>query len=1177
MPAPLAPLLSVVVPMFNVERYLLDCLESLAGQTLRDLEVVMVDDGSTDSTASIAAAFAARDSRFVLVRQPNGGLGRARNAGADLATGEYLAFVDSDDMVTSNAYRLLVDSLARTGSDFATGNYHRLTTVGTRQAGMVFTTFNANRPRTHVSRHPALLNDRTAWNKVFRRTFWDEHGFRWPEGVLYEDIAVTIPAHVLAQSVDVIREPVYLWRARAGDTASITQRRTEPRAIRDRYQAVDLVSRFLGERGQHHLKALYDRSVAAQDFRYFLQHLDEADDDFRLLFVDLANDFFDRSAPDVFDGLRSLERLEWHLLRRRLLPELLEVLRFEKAGEAAWTPVLRHGRKLYGDYPFRGEDDLKVPSEIYRLGKDELPMPAMIEDVWWTDDTLRLSGYAYIAFLGLPNARSGRIRLTLEESGRADSVVPLNVRRIRRPDVTDTAPDGVTNYDWSGWEATVPVSALRRDGRFRTGSWRLRVEVRAHGVTRRRWLSATEPGHARHPGWRTVGAARVVPTTASGNFGVEVAAEPAAVDSARIDGTVLELTGAVAGCRIDPAHSLLRVSREDGTASIEVPVATAGPVEHGQTPFVTRVDLTALGRRSACAQPQPLSTPVDGDDVWELTLVPDASGARIPLSASGAMPRPRLVLAGSELLLQVTRTGRVRVVDRLPSPEVTALAWCDDGALEISGRYAEPSGQQTDLVLIEAERAISLTVPMNRLGERFVVTLRPASMATPGGLLPLDEGEWGLAAQAADRATGPVRVKVDHAALGSLPKGRLDGWRNVALLEVDVDCLALEVSAALPASERARGGQRRLRSTDYPSYLRLPMRDQVLIDGYGRGRYGVDARAVHEELVARDTGLEVVWTTEEGAVAVPAGARAVPRHGREWYEAFARSRYVVMSDLQGVPDLATRPGQTVVQTWHGVPVTAIGLDDDRAGTRLGLGWQERIRREAARWDLVVSPGPAATRVLMRAFDPSGRIVETGLPRHDLLCSDRLVEIRAARAAAARTGLGISADRRVVLWAPTYRPGRKVGWLEPRTLADALGEDHVLVVRPHPLVRDGVAGADGRKVIDASWAGDVRDLLLIADVLVTDYSSLLVDFALTGRPMVFFTPDLDRARQRLYLERDDLPGDVVTDPAALAAAILAAPDCIASHDAAYRRLIRTHLPHADGSASARVVDAMLGDA
>jgi CDP-glycerol glycerophosphotransferase len=589
------------------------------------------------------------------------------------------------------------------------------------------------------------------------------------------------------------------------------------------------------------------------------------------------------------------------------------------------------------------------------------------------------------------------------------------------------------------------------------------------------------------------------------------------------------------------------------------------------------LDATALGRWSVGAQPLSPSTPVDGDDVWELSLVPDASGARIPLSAGGSMPRPRLALAGSELLLQVTRTGRVRVVDRLPSPEVGALSWGDDGVIEISGRYAGQSGQPTDLVLIEVERALSLTVPMTRVGDRFTVTFRPASMVTPGGLLPLDEGEWGLWARAADRATGPVRVKVDQATLGSLPKGRLDGWRHVTLLETDVDGLALEVSAALPASERARGGQRRLRSADYPAYLRLPLRDQVLIDGHGRGRYGVDARAVHEELTARDTGLDVVWTTDDGTVAAPAGARAVPRHGREWYEAFARSRYVVMSDLLGVPELASRPGQTVVQTWHGVPVTAIGLDDDRAGTRLGMGWQDRVRREAARWDLVVSPGAAATPVLRQAFDPRGRIIETGLPRHDLLCSDQHTEIRAARAAAARKDLGIGADQRVVLWAPTSRSERQAGWLDPNALARALGDDHVLVVRPHPKVRDGVAGADGRKVIDASWVGDVRDLLLIADVLVTDYSSLFVDFALTGRPIVFFTPDLDHVRKRLYLALDDLPGAIVTDPAELGAAILAAPESRGSHDTAYRSLVRTHLPHADGGASSRVVDAMLGQA
>ena len=194
------PTLSVVVPIYNVERYLTDCLESLAQQTFTDLEVILVDDGATDSSATIAAAFAERDDRFQLVRQPNGGLGNARNTGADRATGDYIAFVDSDDVVVRNAYELLVGSLEATGSDFASGNYHRLTSTGTRQAGMVTSAFTATRLRTHVTKHAALLNDRTAWNKVFRRSFWTHHGFRWPEGVLYEDIPVTLPAHVLAGS-----------------------------------------------------------------------------------------------------------------------------------------------------------------------------------------------------------------------------------------------------------------------------------------------------------------------------------------------------------------------------------------------------------------------------------------------------------------------------------------------------------------------------------------------------------------------------------------------------------------------------------------------------------------------------------------------------------------------------------------------------------------------------------------------------------------------------------------------------------------------------------------------------------------------------------------------------------------------------------------------------------------
>ena len=289
---------------------------------------------------------------------------------------------------------------------------------------------------------------------------------------------------------------------------------------------------------------------------------------------------------------------------------------------------------------------------------------------------------------------------------------------------------------------------------------------------------------------------------------------------------------------------------------------------------------------------------------------------------------------------------------------MTALSWCDDGALEISGtvRGAE---RPADRPRADRGRASRLAHRPHDTSRR---TLR---RHVPAGV----HGH-------SRRSAAPRRGRV-----GSLCPGRRPGVRpgpregrprrSGHLAQGSPRRVAERDPARCghglpgprgvggPSSQRA--GARRSASPqvgglpDLSSAVRCATRcSSTARPGQVRSRRAGGARG----LVARDTGLEVVWTTEDGAVAAPAGARAVPRHGREWYEALARSRYVVMSDLQGVADLATRPGQTVLQTWHGVPVTAIGLDDDRAGTRLGLGWRERIRREAAHWDLggVARPG-----------------------------------------------------------------------------------------------------------------------------------------------------------------------------------------------------------------------------
>jgi CDP-glycerol glycerophosphotransferase len=473
------PRVSVVVPIYNVEHYVGACLESVAAQTLGDLEVVMVDDGSTDGSAAIAQGFAARDPRFRLLRQPNGGLSRARNSGIDAATGEFLAFLDSDDLLPANAYELLLGALDRSGSDFASGNVQRLDDGVATQAQFLARTFAQTRLRTHVTRQRSLLADRTAWNKLWRRSFWDAHELRFPDGVVHEDIPVTVPAHFHARSVDVIADPVYLWRTREG---SITKRRVERRVLLDRLAAIDHVRGFLAAHGPRKAARWYDESVLADDLRLYLNELDEADDGYRELFLDRANGFLDASGVDVDRLPLAIDRLKWHLVRRRLLPELLEVLRFQRHEQARTQPVRVRGR-WYGDYPFRGDRRLGVPRSAYRLGRNdrELAITAELDDLRRDGDRLRLRGRACIAGLGAPDPGSQRVELTaLRRSGRW--------RRLRLRTAAIRLPTFPSRRDgsWSGFEAALELGDLRRSGRWVAGTWDLYTYVRA-GSLRRRW------------------------------------------------------------------------------------------------------------------------------------------------------------------------------------------------------------------------------------------------------------------------------------------------------------------------------------------------------------------------------------------------------------------------------------------------------------------------------------------------------------------------------------------------------------------------------------------------------------------------------------------------------------------------------------------------------------------
>jgi len=174
---------SVIVPVYNMEEYLERCLDSLLEQTLDDIEIIAVDDGSTDSSAEILRRYSEKSAKIISVRKENGGSSDARNFGLSYASGEYIGYLDSDDFVDPVMYNVMYCKAAENASDIVECNLHH--TFTTRE--------DTERVKKYYTKKELLCFGRNiVWNKIFRRTWLLETGVRFPFGLIYEDVSFCI-------------------------------------------------------------------------------------------------------------------------------------------------------------------------------------------------------------------------------------------------------------------------------------------------------------------------------------------------------------------------------------------------------------------------------------------------------------------------------------------------------------------------------------------------------------------------------------------------------------------------------------------------------------------------------------------------------------------------------------------------------------------------------------------------------------------------------------------------------------------------------------------------------------------------------------------------------------------------------------------------------------------------
>ena len=1157
------PTVSVIIPVYNVEAYLGDCLDSVLAQEYTDFEAVVVDDGSPDGSAAIAAEYAERDRRVRIVTRPNGGLGAARNTGVRNAAGRYLTFLDSDDEIPAGALRRLVETAEESGSDMVVGSLRRFNSIDRWKPQWVDQLHDEVRTGITIEEHPELVRNNYSVGKLFRRSFWDAAGLWFREGVAYEDQPLITQLYVRAGTIDVIKESVYRYRAR-DDRSSISQQTATVADLRDRIAAWRVSDEEFSQNASEVIYRAWLATLFDAHFHWYLRSPSVGDDEYwgelQQAIADLAGD-----APrEVWEAVAPDRRVVIELTLQQRRADLIAF--YERDGARPNS----HPAEPYGDgvrflLPF--VDDPDLPDWLFTVPNDNLVLEHEIHGFRWLGDlTARITGWAYIRQIDLAvNPTVVEVILRHDESG-AERVFSTE---------TDTAPaypppvehDRI-DYSAGAFVATLDleecVEHCLRDG----GRWRAYLRVTTGSVNQeipvQRLIRSSSAGvipAATHPDGHRV--------LIDWRMGEPLEFE---VDTYRVEAVEVAFDdGHLHGVLRGPdAPEVVAVELLDGN---DVAVTSAKVADAEARRFRVRLPADdtatmAAGEFHAWHVRAVLSS---GDDV----LVASRADRQLDIvdTSTGALGIERTRIG----LLAVRSWRVVALADHV---EVD-----DSEALQVRGRlYGDGTHEPFRLGLRNRQTLVFSDDLQRRADGSFTLSMSLRYTAGRFGEHPLPMGAHDAALYFDDEDNESRRVPllISEEAGGQLPVPVRTEHYDGRLIRGPRNRIRLHLGRPI-GDARGRYRQYQLRTTPRPP---SQLRRALLVRSYFGESVTCNGLGVVRELQRRGADLDVFWSVRDYSLPVPEGAKPVVVHSSEWYELLESAAYYLDNMYQ--PKFHRKPeGQIVIQTFHGYPFKTMGHPH---WTQSGRSQQEiaEYDRRAAEWDYLVSPASYATPLLCRDFGYQGEVLEIGYPRNDVLVGPEASTIRTT----VRDQLGIRPDQRAILYAPTFRDYESpddhraalVDLLDIEALTDALGDEGVLLVRGHAFnARAGERVSGGPQVIDVTRYPEVADLYLAADAAVVDYSSLRFDFAVTGKPMIFHVPDLARYEETRGWVVDfasTAPGPHVSTTAEVIECLRDLDAVQATYKDDYEQFRRDFIELEDGRAGARFVDAVMvprGDA
>lgn len=1143
---------SVIIPVYNVEEYLEECLQSVADQTLSGIHVIMVDDGSLDGSSDIAKIFAKRYANFEYIRQANGGLGNARNTGIKYAKGKYIIFLDSDDIVPDYAYEKMYLAAERNQSDMVVGNVSRFNSKKDKVSSLHEIAFRKYLDKTHITENTDLIYDTTSWNKLIRKDFWDRHGFQFPERILYEDIPVTIPMHYLANHVTMVQDVCYRWRIRDGANKSITQRTDDFTNLKDRITVLRMVDQFFKDHvkeenlwNEKHNKWLYI------DLMIFVNTCLYLTEDNTMKMMKIIEEYIKEAIPDeIIEKLSVMFREKYKALLKLDVARLTKLRQYEVDNFKNIKIIKKNGHYI-GKFP----KDLIEPSQAdMNSTLERWRLTQLIERVSWKDGTCIIEGYAFLMGLMVPNTSTQKLQAYLLRVDTGEKI-PVKTECIKSKYANkkfgfridnETKQFYFRNYMGAGYRITLDVEKdiiandLKGDYHillaYERDEWKKETVLR--GILRALGNKLDQKSYLKNH--------LLVQLSTSYRYDLKINIQPdvTEIEERSIDDGYLHL-------QISKPLDAIYTAKDAHNAELIPAQITQNAMDVGLEDISEEKQYLSI-KNGQCFQPifyknkKRILTECGKEQVLEKV----SGDYKYYISRRPAVPVVRSVNQKDHLFeFEIIRN--LSQCDALPSQ---AELYLEDPLLE--------------------ERVILGNAKVNlegtELRTRLTVDLKNEDTIKN---LYAKRRQVFIAYWSGEKVeTFPVKGEsVD------LDKKYFTKFRRYRfVIDSEDDGLyfnTLRINGFFTRSKKKRDLTNRF---IYPLLRLLPLKKKwIVFESMWGSKFSCNPRYLYEYIDKNHPDYKCIWVLKDECTPISGNGERVRRLSLKYIYYMARAKYFV-NNVNFADAYVKRKGQVEVQTMHGTPLKTIGLDVP--GDFPTKKKEDNYVRKCNRWDFLIVQSKFVADLAPSAFQFKKTMMETGYPRTDILYASN----NAAEMKRLKKKLGLPEDKKVIMYAPTWRVRNRFElMLNLEEMKKRLSDEYVLILRLHHFSAKGWEGVpeDGF-VYDLTNYQSIEDLYIITDILITDYSSVMFDYAVLNRPMLFFTYDLDDYRDKLRGFNIDIekeaPGPLVYTSDEVLEAIENIDEMMDQSRERVSAFNEKYIQYECGESSAKVFDMMIGE-